>query len=116
MLEDAEVEQNDDGDERPEQKDEFALGDEIRLAGFVDEFGDFAHGAMHGQVLEAHVDDHAETEPEEAEQNADHEQVVAVDGAVEEADGGKVGKFERGFAARFRLSKSGCSADGKQRG
>ena len=56
---------------------------------------------MHGQVLEAHVDDHAEAESEEAEENPDHEQVVAIDGAVKKADGGQVGKFERGFATGF---------------
>ena len=54
---------------------------------------------MHGQVLQAHIDDHAEAEPEDAEQNADEKQAVAVDGAIQEADGRKVGKFQRGFAA-----------------
>ena len=46
MLEYAEVEQDDDGDEGPQQKDEFALRDEVGFAGLVDEFGDFAHGAV----------------------------------------------------------------------
>ncbi len=41
-------------------------------------------------------------------------QLVAVDGAVQEADGRKVRKFEGGFAAGFRLSKGGGNADGQQ--
>src|SRR5580693_4352514 len=73
---------------------------------------------MHRQVLEAKIDDHAEAEPEEAEDNSDEEQVVPVDGAVQEADRGKVREFERGFSAGFSggLSESGGSADGEQRG
>ena len=63
----------------PEQQQEFALREEIGLAGFVDQFGNVAHRAMHGQIFQAGVDDHAEAQPEDAEENADHEQLVAVD-------------------------------------
>ena len=93
MQQDAEVEDDDDGDEGPQQQEEFALGDEVGLAGLVDEFGDFAHGAVDGQVLQPPVDDQAEAEAEQAEQNADQEQLVAVDGAVEEADGERSGSL-----------------------
>ena len=118
MLEHAEVQNNNDGDEGPEEEDEFALGDEISFAGLVNKFGDFAHGAMHREILEAHIDNHAEAESENAEQNADHQQSMAVDGAIKKADLGKVRKFQRGFAAGFRrgLSEGRGSADGKQRG
>ena len=118
VLEHAEVKQDDDGDEDPQQQNEFALRDEIGFAGFVDELGDFAHGAMHRQVLQAHVDDHAEAESEDAEQDADQKQTMAVDGAVQEADRGKIREFQRGFAAGFSsgLSQSGSGADGEQRG
>src|SRR5258708_37825289 len=105
MLEEAEVKQDDDGDEGPQQQDEFPLGDEISFAGLVDEFGDFAHGAVDRQVLEAHVDDHAEAEAEDAEEDADEKQAVAVEGTVEKAEGGEVRKFEGRFSARFRVSE-----------
>ena len=71
VLEDAKIKQNDDGNEGPQQKDEAALRDQVGLAGLVDEFGDFAHGTMHGQILEAHVNDHAEAEPEDTKEDAD---------------------------------------------
>ena len=71
---------------------------------------------MHRQVLEAHIDDHAEGEAEEAKQDADEKQFVAVDGSVEEGDGREIGKFERGFAAGFGLGKGRGGADSKQRG
>ena len=112
VLKHAKVKQDDDGDESPQQQDEFALGDEIGFAGLVDEFGDFAHGAMNRQVLEAHVDDHAEAKPEDTEENADHQQAMAVDGAVQKADRGKVREFKRGFASGFG---SGLSEGGRCR-
>src|SRR5580704_4932400 len=115
-LEPAEIQSDDYGDEYPQEQDELSLRDQVSFAGLVDEFGDFAHGAMNGQVLEAHVDDHAEAEAEDAEQNADEKEAVSVDGAVQEADGGKVRKFERSFAAGFAggLSDSGCGTEGEQ--
>ena len=116
MLEHAEIKQDDDGDEGPQEKNEAALGDEIGFAGLVDEFGDLAHGAVDRQVLEAHEDDHAEAESEDAEENAERQQAVAIDGAIQEADKREVGKFERGFAAssfRSRLSEGGGGAEGK---
>src|ERR1019366_4563519 len=78
MPQHAKVEHYDDGNEGPQQHQEFALGDEVGLTGFVNQFRDFAHGAVHGQVLQAHEDDHAEAEAEDAEQQPDHEQAMAV--------------------------------------
>jgi len=37
---------------------------------------------MHRQILEAHEDDHAEAESEDAEQDANEKQAMAIDGAV----------------------------------
>src|SRR5579863_7496303 len=106
VLEHAEVKQDDDCDKYPKQKDEFSLGDEIGFASLVDQFGDLAHGAMHRQVFEAHIDDHAEAESENTKENADEEQAVSVNGSVEKTDRGKIGKFERSFTTSFRLSES----------
>ena len=109
----AEVSRNNDRDESPQQQDEFALRDQIRLAGFVDQFRNFAHGAMHRQVFQPHKDRHAKAEPEQAEQDSDQQQFVAIDGANEEADLRKVGQLQGSFAAdgfAGRLSKGGDGA------
>src|ERR1700723_3218959 len=69
---------------------------------------------MDRQVLEAHEDDHAETESEEAEKQAE-----PVDDAVQKSDRRKVRKFQRGFASggsASRLSQSRGRTDGEQRG
>ncbi len=53
---------------------------------------------MHRQVLQPHIDRHAKAQPEQAEQDSDQQQFVAIDGAIEEADLRKVGQFQGGFA------------------
>ena len=72
---------------------------------------------MHRQILQAHKDRHAKAEPEQAEQDSDQQQFVAVDGAIEEADLREIGQLQGSFAAdgfAGRLSQSRSSADGKQ--
>ena len=76
--ENAEVEDDDDGDEEPEEKEEFALGEEVGFAGFVDQLGNFAHGAMHGQIFQARVNEKTEGQAENAEENAPEQQAVTV--------------------------------------
>ncbi len=109
--EDAEVEDDNDGDEEPENDEEFALGDEVSLAGFVDQLRDVAHGAMHGQILEAPVDHQAEDQAEDAKENAEEQQCVAVD--AEELHLAQIGKLQRCFAACFlgALSEGGCGGE-----
>src|SRR5207248_5690683 len=75
----AKIQHDDDGDENPEQQEEFALRGEIGFAGFVDEFGDVAHGFVDGEIFQARVNDEAEREAEEAEENAEEKKFVAVD-------------------------------------
>ncbi len=111
-LEHAEVHANDDRDKDPQQHQELALRDEVGLAGFVDQFGDFAHGAMHGQVLEAHVDGHAEAEAEQAKQDSDQQQLVAVDRIIQKADGRKVRQLEGGLTAAGLFGGLGEGAGG----
>ena len=44
MLEDSKINQHDDADEDLEDEDEFALSDQVCLAGFKNKFGNLAHG------------------------------------------------------------------------
>src|SRR5262249_49710058 len=103
----AEVEDNDDGDENPEEEEEFALRDEIGLAGFVDEFGNVAHGLMHGKILEAAVNGEAEDEAEDAEDDTEEEEFVAVN--AEKADAGEIGELEVGFSSGFLRASGDCA-------
>ena len=91
MPEHAKVEDDDGGNEGPQQHQELALGDQIGLAGFVNQFRNFAHGTMHGQVLQPHEDDHAKAEAEDAEQQPNRQQTMAVH--AEERDRRKVRQF-----------------------
>jgi hypothetical protein len=78
MEQNAEVENDDRDDKGFEEKKEFALSKEISLAGFVDQLGNLAHGAMRGQALEVAVNIQAEKHAKQAENNTDEEQRVAI--------------------------------------
>ncbi len=54
---------------------------------------------MHWHIPQAGVNDQAEAQAEDAEQNADHQQAVAVN--AEEQYLREIGKFQAGFAAHF---------------
>ena len=105
-MQPAEVQHDDDGDENPQEKKEFALRGEIGFAGFVDEFGNVAHGFVDGEIFQAGVNHESESQPEQTEEDAEEQKFVAVH--AEEADLRKVGELQIGFAARFvRASGSG---------
>ena len=70
----AEIQHDDGSDENPKQKEKLALIDEVGLAGFVDQLRNFAHRAMHGQILKPHVNRHAECEAKKAEKNSPDQQ------------------------------------------
>ena len=53
-----------------EDQDELALGDQVGLAGLVDQLRDLAHRPVDRQVLELAVDDQAEDQPEDADDEA----------------------------------------------
>ena len=109
----AEVEHDYYGNEEPEKKQEFALGDEVSLAGFVDQLGNVAHRAVNGKILEAAINDQAKDQAKNAKENAEEKEFVAVD--AEKLDLGKVGKFEIGLAAGFLRGLRERSDCGKQR-
>ena len=92
-LQHAEVHDDDDRDECPQQHQELALRDQIGLAGLVNQFGDLAHGAMHGQVLQLHVNRQAEAEPESAKQKADQQEPMAIDRVVRKLTDERSGSF-----------------------
>ncbi len=74
----AEVQHDDYSDEYPQKKKELALCKEVRLTGFVDQFGNRAHGTVYRQVLQAVVNDQAENESENAEQDPYRQQLVTI--------------------------------------
>ncbi len=99
MPQHAKVEHDNGGNEGPQQHQEFALGDEVGFASFVNQLRDFTHGAVHGQVLQPHEDDQAETEAEGAEQQPDGQQAMPVH--AEERNRREVGQFQGRLAAFF---------------
>ena len=94
----AEIKHDDDGDEALEQQQEFALGDEIGFAGLVDQLGNFAHRAVHRQILQAHEDGESEDQSEDAEEDAEQQELVAVD--AEEIDLREIREAQVGLTAR----------------
>src|SRR5215471_3239292 len=104
----AEVEDDDDGNENPEQHQELALRQQIGLAGFVDELGNVAHRFVYGKIFETRVDDEPEEQAEDADKNAPEEELVAVH-APDELNRGKIGQLQAGFAARFAFGLGGQS-------
>ena len=121
-MQPAEVQHDDDGDENPQKKKEFALSGEIGFAGFVDEFGNAAHGFVDGEIFQARVNHESESESEQTEEDAEEKKFVAVHAV--EADLRKVGELQIGFAARFVRASGGggeernggsCAKDGESR-
>ena len=109
----AEVEHDDDGDEDPEQEQEFALLDQVGLAGLPDQLGDLCHGTVDGKVFQAAVNNQSKEQPKDAEQNAEHQAGVATD--AEELDLREVGKLQIGLAGSS-LGRLGQSSGRPQQG
>src|SRR2546429_9099181 len=91
-MQPAEVQHDDDGDENPQEKKEVALRGEIGFAGFVDEFGNVAHGFVDGEIFQAGVNHESESQPEQTEEDAEEQKFVAVHAV--EADLRKVGELQ----------------------
>ena len=88
-------------DEDPQDQEELALRDQVRLAGLVDQLRDLAHRLVHRQVLELREDHQAEREAEDAHEQAPLEQRAA--GHAAEADLGEIRDLEVGLAAALML-------------
>ena len=100
----AEIQDHGRGDERPQQHQEFALGDQVRFAGLINQLGYFAHRAVHRQILQPHVNRHAEDQPEHAEQDSPHQQLVPVH--AQKLHLRQIRQLQIGFAARAFLRAS----------
>ena len=72
-----EVGDHDDRDEGPEERDELDLGDQVGLAGLIDQLGDLEHGLVHREVPDLGVLHEAEADAEQADDQPDQQQVVA---------------------------------------
>src|SRR5262249_3806669 len=77
--ENTEVEHDHNSDEKPEQDEKFSLCEQVRFAGFVDQLGDIAHGAMYGEVFQPAINRESEDKAENAKQDSKQQQLVAVD-------------------------------------
>src|SRR5205085_765997 len=95
----AEVKYDHHGNEEPQDQEEFPLSDQIGLAGLINQFGDFAHGAMDRHVPQAGVDDEPEAQAKDAKQNSDHQQAVTVYSKEEYLR--EVRKLQTGFSTHF---------------
>ena len=67
---------------------------------------------MHGQLLEPHVNGEAEEQSENAEQNSEKQQRVAI--CAEELHLRQVRKFQVGLAAHFSIGLSESRGPGKR--
>ena len=107
--ENAEVKNDDDGDEKPQKDEKFALREKVSLAGFVDELGDITHGLVDGHAFEAAVNCQSENQPENAKDDAEEKQFVAIDS--EKGYLRKIGHFQGGFTAGFLSRPCGSARE-----
>ena len=98
-----------------EQNQELALREQVRLAGFVDQLGNFAHASMHRHVAQANENDEAEDHAQRADQQAAQQQIVAVDAAQKVGDA-QIGQVEIGLSAALflRQRRNGAGRQGEQ--
>ena len=75
----SEVDDQHQPDEQFQLEDEFQLGDHVGFAGFVNQFADLQHRAMHRHVFQAVVDDQAEDQAKSADDQTEFEQDIAGD-------------------------------------
>ena len=78
-----------------QNQQEFALREEIGFTGLPDQFRDFAHGLVHGQIAQLIVGKQAEQQAQRADAQSAHQQGAAVD--AHESGLAKVGQDEVGF-------------------
>ena len=73
-LQHAEIKHDDRADEKFQDQQEFALREQIGLAGFVDQLGDFEHRLVHRQIAQVRVHRQAEDQAEHGYAQADHQE------------------------------------------
>ena len=104
-----------DRDERPEDGDELPLGDQVGLAGFVDELRDLEHRPVDRELADLHVLDESEDHPANADDQSKQEQIVT--GHPEEVHRAEVGDLQLRLARPRRRGDERCCQPPKtQRG
>ena len=113
VLEHAEVEHHDHADEELEEENELALGDEVRLAGLVNQLRDVEHRLVDRQVPQTRENHHPERQAKDADDEASHQQGAAVHAV--KVDGSEIRENEIGLPARMAgsfLRRSGLRWSG----
>ncbi len=83
-----------DGDQDPEAGEEFALLEQIGLAGFPDRVGDIQHGLMGRQILRLDVLQPAENHPDCADDETEIQDRQSAERTAHEADLGQIGELD----------------------
>ncbi len=78
-----------------EDEDELALGDQVGLAGLVNQLGDFEHRAMHWEILQLGVNHETECEAQETHAEAGHQERSSVHAS--KADRAEIREHQVGF-------------------
>jgi hypothetical protein len=68
---------------------------------------------MHGKILEAAVYHEAEDQAEDAKENTEEQEFVAVNSAVQELDLRKIGQFQSRFTTGFFGGLRACGSVGE---
>src|SRR5207249_935738 len=63
----AEVHDDHNSDKHPQDHQEFSLGEEVGLAGLIDQLGNVEHRFVDGQVLQVGIDRQPETQAKDAD-------------------------------------------------
>src|SRR6266545_5263876 len=98
MLQESKIKDDDGADEDLQDHQKFSLRDQVRLAGFVDQFRDFQHGGMYRQLAKLFIGQQPEHKAQGRNSQPGHEQATPADSAEK---GGliQIRKNEIGFAA-----------------
>lgn len=93
------------GQQELEEEDEFSLGDQVSLAGLVDQFGDLFHALVDREVLDLGELYQPEDETEQADDEAEHEKRAAAD--AKEKHRAHVRQYQVRFSGESRCCGKG---------
>ena len=96
---------DDRADEELENEQEFALLDQISLAGLVNQLRDLSHRAVHGQSFDACIRPCPEQQPQDANHQSREQNLVA--GHAEEVALIEIGEMDVHLPARHVLCRCG---------
>src|SRR6266705_6824513 len=99
----AEIRNHDYGDKEPQEQNKFPLRDQICLARFVNQLGDFAHRLMHRQVLQLNVNCQSKQQAEKAKEYSNQQQPMTIN--AKKSYFRQIGKLQSRLAALARLGE-----------